>query len=261
MGRKDSNHTETSFYQREKKMKRQTIPLIAIMQLVINISLFGLSFYIFAKSFTSTIILLILEAVFPISWSKHMMFIILSILIIIAFLFDVEGGGWQMGSTISWSIFIPCLLGYSNMDFSAILGFPLNFKVLKPDASFLFVLVTGILLAAGDLLSFNNISLQWVKSRLTARGASKKDIDFVIGKSFLYLSGLTLLSAALTLCSSVSALLLTETIPSVQSERSLLFTLLPVFASAIISITLLIYLRGGAKLRQKEDLSGGTSER
>ena len=234
---------------------------ITLLELMAAITLFSLSFYIFARSFTSTVILNVLTSISPFKWSIDTLFISLIVLIILGFAFDTKSGGWPLAATMSWILLLPSLLGYSNTDFLRFFGIPLNLTMFKPDAPVLFVLGTGVLLAAGDLFFFNMDSLQWIRSRLSLRGAPRRDIDFVIWKDFVFLSGITIASAVFTFSGGISSLLLADIFSDLVSKFHLIFIILPVAASAIISVTLLLYLRKTGEPVQKEGFLGASEGR
>jgi hypothetical protein len=225
------------------------------------ITLFSLSFYIFARSFASTVVLNVLTSISPFQWSIDTLFISLIVLIILGFAYDIESGGWPLAATISWTLLLSSLLGYSNTDFLGFFGIPLNLAMFKPDVPVPFVLGTGILLAAGDLFFFNMDSLKWIRSRLSLRGAPRRDIDLVIWRNFVFLSGIAIASAVLTFSGGISSLLLADIFSDLASKFHLIFIILPVAASAIISITLLLYLRKTGEPGQKEGFLGASDGR
>jgi hypothetical protein len=234
---------------------------ITLLEFMATIVLFSLSFYIFAKSFASTVILKVLTSVSPFNWSIDTLFVGLTALILLGYLYDTEGGGWPLAATISWILLLPSLLGYSNTNFLGFFGISFNLGIFKPNVPIPLVLGTGILLAAGDLFFFNMDSLQWIRSRLSSRGAPGKDIDFVIWKDFLYLSGIAIVSAVFTLGGGISSLLLAGMLTDLASKSLLIFIVLPAAASLIISITILLYLRKTDDLGQGNDSLGATELR
>ncbi len=234
---------------------------ISLLELMAGITIFSLSFYIFARSFTSTMILNILTSISPFKWSLDTLFISLIVLILLGFAHDTESGGWPLAETMSWILLLPSLLGYSNTDFLRLFGVSLNLAMFKPDAPVPFILGTGVLLAAGDLFFFNMESLQWIRSRLSLRGAPRRDIDLVIWKDFVFLSGITIASTVLTFSGGISSLFLADIFSNLVSKFHLIFIILPVVASAIISITLLLYLRKTGEPSQKETLLGASEGR
>jgi hypothetical protein len=233
---------------------------IMLLEFMATIMLFVLSFYVFAKGFTSTMILFVLTSISPFKWSIEMLFLSLIVFILVGFFYDTKSG-WPLASIISWILLLPSILGYSSIDVLRFFGIPFNLGVFKPDVPIPFVLGIGVLLAAGDLFFFNMDSLQWIRLRLSSRGAPLEDIEVVIWNNFIYLSSIVIISVALTLGASISVLLIADISLEVASKFHLLFIIVPVAVSAIISITLLLYLRNTGELRQKEGFLGAAGGR
>jgi hypothetical protein len=213
-------------------------------------SMFSFSFYIISTTSFGAAVIQFLQLLIPITWSMELVYVILFLLITICLLWKRKEG-WDLGVTFSWLMLALPVLSYSLLDPLKALNFPITFAFFKPSVPYFALIAAGIVVATGSIYLTNEDYLWNLRASLLSRGASTEELDTAIWKNYRYVSMLVLAACACTFGVSFLFTFSGGYLSSVVSLIPLSIYLVPILATIILSLVLLLYLYERGKLLQK----------